>query len=287
MRGLPADDPARMWLPSLALAGCVRGALLSDTRGVFSEQRPWHNYFPTTPLVSLVWWLQGRACRVVEPGFAYDEEVPFPGDVSFAGPFTLPSQSRGAGPVHVVHLLLAPDAVQAMTGIDPGRFVNRVVDAREVLPADWWRWTEAVRDAPDDRVRFDVIEAFLASRWQPLVRAQSARWRYGHWTQALAARAATSAPGRSLRQIERRVKGWAGLPLRELRAMARAEEAFFNAVNVSLTSERRWAELAADSGYADQAHLCRETRRMTGFTPTELARRLREDERFWAYRIWF
>lgn len=286
---MPSDlpnDPARMWLPSLALAGCVRGAMLCDTRGVFGAERAWHNYFPTTPLVSLVWWLHGRACRVVESGFAYEEEGPFPGDVSFAGPFTLPSQSRGAGPAHVLHLLLAPDALQALTGIDPGRYVNRVVDARQLLPADWRRWAQAVRDVADDGARMNLVESFLAARWRPLAQAQGARWRDQYWTQALAARAAASGPGRSLRQIERRVKGWAGLPLRELRAMARAEEAFFNVVNATLAGERRWAELAAVSGYADQSHLCRETRRMTGFTPTELARRLREEERFWAHRLW-
>lgn len=49
----------------------------------------------------------------------------------------------------------------------------------------------------------------------------------------------------------------------------------------------RAGELLADaSGYADQSHLCREVRRVTGFSPEELYRRIQEDEGFWSYRLW-
>jgi AraC-like DNA-binding protein len=47
-----------------------------------------------------------------------------------------------------------------------------------------------------------------------------------------------------------------------------------------------WSALAQDAGYTDQAHLCRETRRVTGFSPEELRRRIDEEEAFWPYRIW-
>ena len=97
-------------------------------------------------------------------------------------------------------------------------------------------------------------------------------------------RAATSSAGRSLRQIERRVKTWAGLPMRELRAVSRAERAFLAAM--SSEGPVNWAELAADTDYADQSHLCRETRRMTGFSPDDLRRRIVSEEAFWAYRLW-
>lgn len=38
--------------------------------------------------------------------------------------------------------------------------------------------------------------------------------------------------------------------------------------------------------YANQSHLCRETRRLTGFSPDELRRRIHGDEGFWLYRLW-
>ena len=41
-----------------------------------------------------------------------------------------------------------------------------------------------------------------------------------------------------------------------------------------------WAEIAVDIDYADQSHLCRETRRLSGFSPAELRRRVQTDEAF-------
>ena len=48
---------------------------------------------------------------------------------------------------------------------------------------------------------------------------------------------------------------------------------------------RGWAALAAETGFSDQAHLCREFRRHLGLRPGELRRRL-QDESAWVYRIW-
>ncbi len=93
--------------------------------------------------------------------------------------------------------------------------------------------------------------------------------------------------GRSLRQVERRIKQWSGQSLRALRRISRAEDTFFQ-VRQEFEDDGQvlWAALAQDTGYADQAHLCRETRRVTGFSPEELLQRIHGDEAFWPYRIW-
>ena len=111
--------------------------------------------------------------------------------------------------------------------------------------------------------------------------------RYTDWANHLAQRAALSAPGRSLRQLERRIKRWAGLPLRELRGMGKSEQAFFDALTAHVDQGTvSWAEVAVGAGYADQSHLCRVTRRITGFTPQALYDGILREEAFWAYRIW-
>ena len=75
--------------------------------------------------------------------------------------------------------------------------------------------------------------------------------------------------------------------MRELRGFGRAENAFFEVLAQSESGAKpQWAELAETSGYADQSHFCRETRRITGFSPEELFRRVTEDENFWSYRLW-
>src|SRR5215475_4364390 len=48
-----------------------------------------------------------------------------------------------------------------------------------------------------------------------------------------------------------------------------------------------WASIAAEAGYADQSHLCRELRRYTGFSPQQLWRCLPNEEDLWVYKAWF
>ena len=62
--------------------------------------------------------------------------------------------------------------------------------------------------------------------------------------------------------------------------------AFFDAVVAGRSGEVNWSDVASSSGYADQSHLCRQSRRVTGFPPAELRRRIFADESFWAYRLW-
>ena len=48
----------------------------------------------------------------------------------------------------------------------------------------------------------------------------------------------------------------------------------------------RWADIAADQAYCDQAHLSRDMRRFTGYTPAHLRRQLAADDpALWPYRL--
>ena len=279
------DAGTRLWLPPLALAGCVRGVMLRDTRGRQLDAVQRENYFPATPLVQLFWWAEGSSEWLATPGFSTPPPERRHAPVLFGGPFTLPTHTRNPGEMCAFKLLLLPDAFIALTGVALDRHVNRVVDAREVLPADWLAWAEQMAVAADDATRLQLLEDFLLPRWQALG-TQRPGHRYADWTQALAVRAVTSAAGRSLRQLERRIKAWAGLPMRELRAVSRAENAFYAVAAAEDVGSVNWADIAADNDYADQSHLCRETRRLTGFSPEDLRRRIQTEEAFWAYRLW-
>jgi AraC-like DNA-binding protein len=279
------DASTRLWLPPLALAGCVRAVMLRDTRGRALDAVQRENYFPATPLVSLFWWLQGRSEWLPTPGFSVPPAVPVPAPVVLGGPFTVPTHTRNPGDIHAFKLLMLPDAFTALTGVALDGLVNRTVDAAAVLPEAWRTWAAEMQSAPDDDTRLALLQAFLLPRWQALG-AQRPGHRYAAWTEALAVRAATSSPGRSLRQLERRIKAWAGLPMRELRAVSRAESAFYAVAAAEGGGTVNWAEIAAGNDYADQSHLCRETRRLTGFSPEDLRRRIATEEAFWAYRLW-
>lgn len=276
--------PAQLWLPHWSLSHCVRAIVSRSTLGIGRDwPAEWHhNHFPASPLCTISWFFAGHS-ELLEPGQA-PQRLP---QVSLAGPFTRPTHSRNSTEGHGMMLMLMPDALQALTGVDPARYLNRFVPLDEALDASWLAMADAVLAAPDDAARVVVIESFLGPRWRALRRDADHPHllRLQDWLQGLALQAAASGVGRSLRQFERRIKGWTGLPMRELRGLGRAEQAFFRTLAEG-EGPVRWAEVAADTGYADQSHLCRETRRVTGFAPQALRELIAEDERFWIYRIW-
>lgn len=297
---MPPPPPAlsaavsRLWTPRLSLTTCFRAVMARDTRGVVLGDAQRFNHFPASPLCSLSWWFHGVSEMLPEgaPALLDSPRLPHPEgiDIVFAGPFNRPMVSWNPGPVHGMMLLLMPDAVHHLLGIEPHDWLNRLEDIRLVLPPDWVAMCQAVQAAPDDDTRVRLIEDFLEPRWQQVrPRHALSPTYYRDWAEGLALRAALSGTGRSLRQVERRIRGWAGQSLRDLRGIGRAEQAFFAVRrNDTGTGSIRpdWASLAADLGYADQSHLCRETRRITGFSPEELRRRIETEEGFWPYRIW-
>lgn len=280
----------RLWLPHPSLSGCVRAMVSRNTLGVGRDwPEPWrYNYFPASPLVGIGWFMAGHSELVDEgwPGVSDRPGKCLP-RVYFGGPMTRPTVSRNSVEGHGLILMLLPDAVQLLTGLNPAEWLNRCEPLHAALGPEWAALGEAVLAAPDDDSRVQLIEDFLLPRWQA-ARPQTATpglQRFQDWAQSLAMRAASTGVGRSLRQAERRIKGWTGLPMRELRGLGRSEQAFFRAMEDG-DAPVRWTDVAADAGYTDQSHLCRETRRITGFSPAELRCRIAQDESFWIYRIW-
>lgn len=280
---------SNLWLPRAALSSCVRAVLSRDTRGVALRAEQRFNHFPATPACSIVWYFSGQA-EVLDPGYPAREDSPrqpLRNKITFCGPFNRPVISWNPGPMHAMMVLLLPDALSRLTGIDPGAHINRVVAAEDVLDASWMAMCQSVTTAPDDEHRAQMIDAFMHPLWQRARPNAALPSRvFSDWSQSLSLRAATSGRGRSIRQIERRIKQWTGQPLRELRGLSRSEHAFFDAVVAGKSGAVNWSDVASNTGYADQSHLCRQTRRITGFPPEELRRRIFDDETFWAYRLW-
>lgn len=280
---------AQLRLPRLSLAGCVRGFMVRDRRGIALDAERRFNHYPATPLCSLSWWLDGDV-EMLEPGHPPTLESPrrpMPARLAFSGPQTRPMVTWNTGPAHGLMLLLMPDAFRLLTGRDPGAWLDRTVDAADVLPPPWLELCAQVGSAPDDARRVALVEAFIDPLWRAVRPRQAlAAQRCLDWAQGLALRAATSRAGRSLRQVERRILQWTGQPLRELRGLGRAERAFFDAMAAAEAPAADWAAIAADNDFSDQSHLSRTSRRITGFPPAALRRRIAHDEGFWPYRIW-
>ena len=283
----------RLWLPRASLTACTRFIIARNTVGVELSGSERFNYFPASPLCSINWWFEGRSESVasetsLQPAQGQVIQPKVLSGVLFCGPQNRPSVSWNPGPVHSMMWMLMPDAVHQLTGIDITQTVNRFIDVRELFPGHWVDMCTAVLAATDDEQRVAKMENFLEPLWQAARPKRPLQThRYQDWAHALALRASSSGAGRSARQVERRIKRWAGQPLRELRGLSRSERAFFEVLAFAAQGAHpNWAEVADASGYADQSHLCRETRRITGFTPEELYQRISNDEGFWIYRLW-
>lgn len=288
VQGIAATTHTALLAPRLSLASCVRAHLVRSTLGVDLTPQQRHNHFPASPLCCLSWLIQGQSTLVRRGDDTTDECVP---TLSLIGPHTVPCVSANPGPIQAFMVVLLPQAVQALTGVNLSALVNRVVPMDAVLDPAWMAMAQTVQHARDDTQRVQLIEAFLEPRWAAVgPNAMPRVDRLLFWVEGLALQAATSGMGKSLRQMERRIKDWAGLPLRDLRRLARGDASFVGTRNALVASPTRqepnWADIASDGGFSDQSHFCRETRRITGLTPNALKRALEEEESFWAYRIW-
>lgn len=280
----------RLYLAPPALQGALVAIICRDTRDqpLTSAQRLSH--FPASPLMCLSWF-QGLDAGLVEGTGNGPQWQPFGASVVLSGSQSRPVVSwvptTGRGGM----VCFTADVAQTLLGIDLAAVHDRFVPAHEVLGAAWRPFLDALRAAPDDAATLAVLERHLAPRWQSLQgRASptpSLRQIGRHWVERMAWQAHAWRDTHSPRQVERRIKAFSGRSLREWQSLVKTEGLFFAA------RERHeaglpfdWAGLAHDEGFADQAHLSRTAKRITGFSPREFAQRFTQDESFWLYRLW-
>ena len=286
---LPHSD-GQLWLPTHELSGCVLAAMSRrcDTAQLKADA-DFYNHYPASPYCTLSWWIEGQGqwCDVGGERASAHRRRALP-RITFNGPQRRPVTTWCTPPFHGLMLNFRPEALRRLTGVDAGQWLGQWVDAHAVLPPSWQGFLQAMLAAPDDATRMILIEQFIGPQWRA-VQTQSIqrRERIHEWCEDLARRAALSGKGRSARQFERRFKQWLGLPHRELFAMGRAERAFFEALNQEGSPDDvDWSDVAAAAGYADQSHMIRQARRITGFTPAVLFKRVKSEPSFWAYRLW-
>jgi len=263
-----------------SLEACVRGFVVRSVETTTESEHQSH--FPATTSCSLSWFLAGSAVR---PG-----EEPVHERIVFRGPQTRPVVARHRGPLRMFILLLAPDALCDVTGIGVDRYLNRICPLAAALDESWKAMALNVFHAHSDEDRVTLLETFLEPRWRSARSSNRVSWgpaqRQGDWSRAAIARMHDLTKGQSKRQFERRTRTITGWSARGLKNIARAEGALLMAARA--TQPRvNWASIAAEAGYADQSHLCREVRRYTGLSPHHLWLHLQNDQALWVYKAWF
>lgn len=261
-----------------------------DTRGFELSDVQRLSHFPASPLVCLSWY-QGLDAGLVEQTDDGPMWRPFGTAVTLSGSQSRPTISWAPTTGHGGMVCFTADVAQALFELDLSAVQDRFVDARELLGEAWRPFLEALLDTDGDAAALAVLERYLAARWVALQGRSSVmsslRQAGRHWVGRLAWQAHEWRRTHSPRQVERRIKAYSGRSLRAWQSLVKTESAFFAArERYDAGQPLDLAALAHNEGFADQAHLSRATKRITGFSPSEFAQRFIEDESFWVYRLW-
>jgi len=283
-------DTERLYLAPLSLQGAMVALISRDTRALALDSPQRLTHIPASPLVTLSWF-HDMDVGLVEadadgPGWrSFGASVVIAGSQSHSTVSWAPSPGRG------YMACFTADTAQALFDVDLSAIHDAFLPARQVLGSKWSSLCDELLGAADDAATMAVLEARLGERWRAVQGRTSPlpslRQLGRHWVERLAWQAQEWRRAHGPRQVERRVKSFSGRSLRHWQALVRTEGLFFAARDRYETGqEYDWAALAQDEGFADQAHMSRVAKRITGFAPGEFAQRFAEDESFWLYRLW-
>jgi AraC-like DNA-binding protein len=207
----------------------------------------------------------GPPMRLTVPGAPDTDHYSFlAGMQDRHGAYTTPGGQRG------IQIDITPLGAYTLFGVPMGRLANLSAGLDDLLGPCAGELVERLADAPGWPARFDLLDAFWLRRLEigPAPSAEVARaW---HVLTASGGRTPVTAladeVGWSRKHLHHRFKEQVGLSPKVMGRVLRFERA----VRLMAAGGRSWADIAADCGYYDQAHLNREVRALAGCTPTEL-----------------
>jgi AraC-like DNA-binding protein len=272
-----------------ALQGALVALVARDTSelSLSSAQRLTH--FPASPLVTISWF-RGAEVGLVEHGADGFGWRSFGGKVVVSGSQSHPTVSWAPATGCGYMAVFTADAAQALFDLDLAAIQDRFVPVDQVIGEHFAPLWDALLASSDADLP-GVLESHLARRWQALQGRQSAqpslRQLGRHWVERLAWQAHAWRSVHSPRHVERRIKSFSGRSLREWQSLVKTEGLFYAARDRYEAGQPfDWAAMALDEGFADQAHMSRVVKRVSGFSPSEFTQRFIEDESFWMYRLW-
>lgn len=183
------------------------------------------------------------------------------------GPTLTETAGRQAG----MQVMLSALGAGRLLGVPMGALGGGIVAVEEVLGPPGRDLALRLREAPFWEARFAILEAFLlarlaAARSLPaeLAAAAVTLERQGG---TVPIRALAAGLGCSERRLERRFRDELGLSPKRYARLLRFERAVQR-----IAAGLPLAEVAAETGFADQAHLTHEVRRFAGMTPAGIRR---------------
>ncbi|MGY3584582.1 AraC-like DNA-binding protein [Bradyrhizobium sp. USDA 4341] len=186
----------------------------------------------------------------------------------YAGPVYIESDGHAA----CVQVDFTPLGAYSFFGGAVTELAGRMIELEDVLGHDGRHLREQLGAMSCWQRRFDLIEAFVLRRagHTPSPEIAFAYRRLARSAGAISITALAGEIGWSRKHLVGRFRSELGLAPKSLARMMR----FHRASRLAQSGSRLgWAGIAAESGYADQAHLAREFVEFAGEPPTAWARR--------------
>ncbi len=191
-----------------------------------------------------------------------------------AGVYARPVIVGSAGSAHCLQVNFSPLGALRFFGLAQSEIAGRTLALDDLLGAGAGRLVAELEAAAGWPQRFDLLDHFIAARFGKARRPHQTVHAVWH---ALTRHRGAVSIGALARD--------AGVSRRHLASLFRAEIGatpktmarilrFENARTLARIVPRLgWADLACEAGYADQAHLVREFRELSGLAPSELVKR--------------
>jgi AraC-like DNA-binding protein len=186
-----------------------------------------------------------------------------------AGPNERPFDVRHERPTRLLGATMSPEAISASLNVDLGARVGAWSPLEASLGQLARELTDRITGAPSETARVAVLETFLLARAgaadRRVSRAIEEIMRSGG---RVGVAALGRASGASPRNLARLFDRWVGLPPKAFARIARVQEALRR---MQETPAPNLKQLAAELGFADQAHMSREMKAMTGVPPGRMS----------------
>lgn len=243
----------------------VQPLLERDHIGFQQDAAPFSSWLePPRPAPTLMISLEGR---IGEHG----RRLPCAWFAGMSAECSLPEM--GGGRHVMLDLKLSPLGAHAL-GIPLAELTDAIVPLEDVLGPATHELVERLHELPDWDRRFELVDAFLLRRAEagpaptPAIAHAVRRLRETDGRLSIGALAVELRCSR--RYLAQRFREQVGLGPKTFARLLR-----FDAVRRRIDAAPvHWADIAAECGYSDQAHLARDFRDLAGTTPTEYLSRL-------------